>query len=250
MRFAHTTARWLLVGALFALGAVPAAAGTSAAPEVTDIAGDANGINGQGRTTQAGQDTRPASVDSADLRAVWFETSWGKTKDIDPASGAVTRVRHVPLSLRVHVQTTAPIYPASVEGMRPLSYDVGAKLPGGCDIRMRLTVGGNQATDSAVLHTLTPVCAGGASTTGDSTKPTYAGNVATFSYPFAVERFGAVLQSGIALSGVSANVSRSVPFAGSVMIDETPASATTFTIGQDVPADIDCTTTPSPDCAP
>jgi hypothetical protein len=224
-------------------------AGTSTTPEITDIAGDANGINGQGQTT-VGPQTTPSSVASADLRAVWFETSFKKEKIVDPATGRVTRVRHVPGALLVNVQTTAPIHPASVEGMRPLYYDVATTLPGSCSARFRLTVGATVAADAVTLDTLSAGCATGVSAGGSSTLPTYNGNVTTFRYPLDTEKFGQILQPGATFTGASARVSRPTPFAGNVIIDDAAPSTTTFTFGDGAPADIDCTTTASPDCAP
>lgn len=245
----HRSAQWLAVGLVLALGAGPAAAGTSGTPEITDIAGDANAINGQGQTTIDGRDTRPASADSADLRAVWFETSFKKTKIIDPSTGTVTHVRHTPAALLVNVQTTAPIHPAEVEVMRPLRFDVNATLPGSCSTRFRLLVG--STSDGATLETLSSGCPGGATAGGETTTPTYSGNVATYSYPLNIERFAEVLKPGTTVSAASAEVSRPIPFAGSLRLDEAAASTATFTFGDGAPADIDCTVTPDdPDCQP
>lgn len=251
MRIVHRNARWLAVGLVLALGAVPAAAGTPATPEITDIAGDANAVNGQGRTALEGRDTRPASVDSADLRAVWFETSFRKDKLVDPATGDVMRVRHLPAALLIHLQTSAPIHPASMEGMRPLSYDVLAALPNACSTRFRLAVGASAATDAVSLDTLSTGCPGGISSGGALTRPTYNGNVATYTYPLDEERFAEVLTAGTTISGASAVVTRAIPFAGSLRLDEAAASTATFTFGDGAPADIDCTVTPDdPDCQP
>lgn len=139
------------VVALLALGALPGAAGTADDPEITDPAGDANfasPITGQ----QA--DTRPASLDNADLLAVWFETAYETNKVLDPATGAVLRVEYSPSALLVHIKTHGPIHPTQPQG-RSIKYQLPVTLPD-CDAFFELHADASgPANDSATVWAVT-----------------------------------------------------------------------------------------------
>ncbi|MGI9018324.1 MAG: hypothetical protein ACR2HR_14685 [Euzebya sp.] len=70
-------------------------------PQVTDIAGDANAINGQGLVTGVGQAT-PADYAPADLRSVRYETMF----EAVPVGGDGIDYRVT--GLRAHIVTSAP----------------------------------------------------------------------------------------------------------------------------------------------
>src|SRR5688500_17667270 len=111
---ARVPRRSSVVGVLIAaLLCSPALAGTPGSPEITDVAGDANLVNGQGVQTglETGPDTRPVSVDGADLLAVWFETVYDTIKTIDPETGRVSRVEYRATALLVRIKTQGPIHP-------------------------------------------------------------------------------------------------------------------------------------------
>ena len=231
----------LMATLMFTLGTTPATAGSQEAPEITDIAGDAGGANGQGLAPIDGIETRPASVDSADLRAVWFETAYAKTKTVD-ATGKVLMVRHFATGLRVNIQTEAPVHPPSQAQMRPLNYDVVAAI-GDCDVVFQLSATAAPATDTVGLQQMSAPCPDGVSPQGETTRPTYDAAIARLEFPFAISRFGKVLKPTTAIDIAVARTSRPLPFAGTLVLDDALGDAT-FTIGQDVPADIDCSAAP------
>jgi hypothetical protein len=65
-------------------------------PQITDIAGDANGL-------VVSQDTRPASYDPADLLEVRFRTTYQATPVGDDG------IDYVPTGLAIHFDTLAPV---------------------------------------------------------------------------------------------------------------------------------------------
>jgi hypothetical protein len=227
-----------------ALTGIPATAGTSADAEVTDAAGDANFIS----VTSADQrDTRPASVDNVDLRAVWFETAYTTVKITD-STGAVRRVEYRPTALLVRIQTQAPLRPSSPWGAR--RFKVQAEVPT-CQASFELLVGDSEANDKVELRAATPnsFCGDDVSFLQSPVAPTYEGTVSTLTFPLGDPRISQVLGSGTTLSQTSALVTATLgagPFLPSV--DQTGAGRD-FTIGQDVPPNIDCAATPTnPEC--
>lgn len=104
-------ARFLLsTMALFLL--LPTGAAAAPAPQITDMAGDANGLN-------LGQDTRPGSYDPADLLQVGLETSYVAV----PTGGGT---RYDPTGLVIRFKTLAP--PKS--DASTLAFDLRATVSG------------------------------------------------------------------------------------------------------------------------
>lgn len=236
----------LVAGLVAALSGIPATAGTSTNAEITDAAGDANFIS----VASADQrDTRPASVDNVDLRAVWFETSYTTVKIID-STGAVSRVEYRPTALLVRIQTQAPVRPSSPWGAR--RYKVQAAVPT-CQASFELLAAADAANDIAELRpaTANTLCGDDVSFVVSPVKPTYDGAVVTLTFPLAHPKISQVISSGTTLSQSNAFVTANLgPGPMLPTVDQTGAGRD-FTIGQDVPADIDCNSTPSnPECQP
>jgi hypothetical protein len=234
----------LIAGLVAALSGIPAAAGTSTDAEVTDAPGDANFINGQGAQSghEIGPDTRPASIDNSDLRAVWFETAYSTTK-VKDASGNVLRVEHRPTALLLHIQTQGPIRPLAPWSY--VEYRVQATLPG-CEAYFQLAAYSTPPDRASIKHVGT-ACDGQANSffAPSPVVPSYSGSVSTITFPLNDANIGHYISAGSLISQPAAHVLGRLP-AGSqanVQVDET-AAGDNFTIGQDVPADIDCVSSP------
>lgn len=231
--------------ALLTLGALPGSAGTAGDPEITDPAGDANFI---GPVAGIEQDTRPASLENADLRAVWFQTAFDTTKVVDPATGEVLAVQYRPTALLINIETEAPIHPTQPEGRR-IDYEIPVSLPG-CDAFVELRADpASAANDAVTIWAVTPGCGdvGGGSGRPVPEKPTFSGNVTTVHLPF--HQFGVTdfFSTGTRISAPSARAAAVLPFVAPT-VDMTSAGDG-FTVGQDVPADVNCTADPgNPDC--
>jgi hypothetical protein len=245
-----------LTAAIVAMGGV-AAAGSSTDPEMTDPAGDANGVSVQ---TGDQRDTRPASIGQADLRAAWFETAFGTNKIRDPESGEVVRAEHVPTGLLLRIRTELPISPPWQS--RTMLYRVMATIPSlgsGCQTQhffvARATPG--QTDDAATLYP-----------SGNPTYPcnnpmsgslSYNGNVATLSFSFTDARIAARVAVGTRIDAplASSYTLRSPGSSGQefnesdlqhLRFDRT-AVGRPFTVGSDVPPDVDCSDDPThPEC--
>jgi hypothetical protein len=238
----------VIVAALLVPG--PAStAGTSTNPEITDVAGDGNFINGQGAQPghEVGPDTRPASSDNLDLRAVWFETDYSTTKVRD-AAGKVLRVQHHPTALLIHVQTQAPARPMTP--WSTINYKVSATLPG-CQALFQLDVFSTIPPERAMIWP-----AGGTSCDPSNAfaqspvPPTFDGTVSTMTFPLSNSLISSYISTGTAIRQPKADAFGQLPSVGSggLRADET-VTGRDFTIGQDVPADIDCVDDPeNPQC--
>jgi len=229
------------------IGALPGAAGTVEDAEITDPAGDANFVSVASGNQQ---DTRPASFDNADLRAVWFETEYSTAKILDPETGAIRRVEHRPVALVIKFATQAPVRPLTPWGA--LRFKVLATTPA-CQATFEVLVATNPAFDSAEIRPAAPsTSCGEVSIVKSPVMPTYDGAVSTITFPLAHEQVSQVISAGTVLSQTSALVIASPP-AGSPIpspSDQT-ASGRNFTVGQDLPPDVDCTADPgNPECQP
>lgn len=224
----------------------PAGAGTPEQPEIKDPAGDANAINGQGVLLglEEGPDTRPASIDGADLRAIWVDTAYDVVKVRDAARN-ILEVQHLPFALRIHVRTEAPAAPSPGPTM---VYRYPATI-GGCDVFFQMWVSGpgsvpGDPPQRVDIRRLTSSCPGGATT---MTSPTFTlsldGNVATWQYP--ISTFPALLGVGreVAPDG-NPHVRPLLGAATAPEIDQTVQAESAFKIGSDVPPNIDCRQTP------
>ena len=232
----------LVAGLVAALSGIPATAGTSTDAEITDVAGDGNFINGQGAQPghEIGPDTRPASFDNVDLRAVWFETAYSTTKVRD-AAGALLRVEHRPTALVIHVQTQAPARPMSPFGT--INYKVSTTLPG-CKASFELDVF-STPSERAVIRPLEGTsCDPDGVITISPVAPTFEGSVSTMTFPLADPHVAPYTSAGTAIAQPSAYAWAVLPSAPGRRADET-VTGRDFTIGQDVPPDIDCSADPT-----
>ena len=220
-------------------------------PHVTDLAGDANFANGHGLyDIGEGVDTRPASMDVADLRAIRFETEYETVVDRDE-TGRATRVRHVPSALNIHITTEGAFVqqpPISLTYRIPV-------FAGECPLVFQLSLRGPEGS---------PVHAHGAelqvqnaercgTTQGSWTEGVtyaFAGKTATMRFPFAA--VGGLLANGTDLQpSERAHVKRTMHVTIGVffdayriqgaMVDIAPLGRG-FVIGSDVPPDVDCRT--------
>jgi hypothetical protein len=234
--------RWALrciAGFSLVVATLPAAAGTSTNAEITDVAGDGNFINGQGAQSghEVGPDMRPASFDNVDLRAVWFETAYSTTKVRD-AAGKILRVEHAPTALVIHVQTQG-----SAQSMSPfgtINFRVSASLPG-CKASFELDIFSSAAPDRAVVRSLEGTECPNSATS--PVAPTFEGAVSTMTFPLANPLVAPFLPAGTAIGQPSAYVWAILPFAPGRRADETVIGRD-FTIGQDVPPDVECSEQP------
>jgi hypothetical protein len=231
----------LVAGLVAAFSGVPATAGTSTAPDITDPAGDANFVSA---ISADERDTRPASTDNADLRGVWFETAYSTTRVIHSVSGAVLRVEYRPTALLINIRTQGPVRPLSPLGA--LRFKVQATTPA-CTASFELLVAA--ASEKAEIRPATPSTGCGEdpplTLVISPVTPTYDGAVSTMTFPLAHEGISKVISAGAVLSQTKAQTIAQMPTGASpVPVDQTGAGSN-FTIGQDVPADVDCTATPN-----
>jgi hypothetical protein len=239
----------LIAGLVAVLSGIPAVAGTSSDAELTDVAGDGNFINGQGAQSghETGPDTRPASFDNVDLRAVWFETAYSTTKVRD-AAGNVLRVEHAPTALVIRVQTQAPARPMSPL-WQAVRYEVAVTLPG-CKafFRAYFTETGSPVytpgTDSSSINPLGGTRCGDGGGITSPVPPTFDGPISTMTFPLAYLTTSKYISEGTAIRQPSAASFANIPGNPGLHPDETGIGRD-FTIGQDVPPDIDCSADPT-----
>ena len=243
--------RWLTIvlAVPLTLAGASASAGGPSDPEVVDPAGDANLVNNQGQEAAPEQNlsTAPASIDGADIRSIWLETLYSTVKERD-ADGAVRFVRHVPHSLRINFVTTAPAKPTFGPGVIfRMSANVGE---GGCQVQFQVYLAGTAtAMERAEINRLRN-CTGGNGILGGGFTHAVQGTTLSLTFPFA--------QTEGMLTGVETLSAYTRPHTRVVLpnaaatapaIDQT-APIRSFTLGSDVPPDVDCTTEPGhPDCA-
>lgn len=229
----------------------------------TDATGDANFVNNQGfeplPIDDAGPDTRPASMGSADLVDARYETTYLTELDRDD-SGRVTRVRRVPTGLRVYLRTAAPASPSFGP---TVSMDLWTSV-GGCPMIFRMRARGPLSSEgdppqAAELRTRSTECPEGPKSYTEGIALELRGTTAVLEYPFTALQTpgGPVLRSGATIepdpSGQgahSASIHR-MPnglLVGGPFIDVAPPTAS-FEIGSDVPPDVDCIAIPlDPEC--
>lgn len=222
--------RLLIVGAaLGLLTSSPAGAGTQAAPEISDQAGDANGT---------GQ-VLPVTIDSLDITRVWFSAPYETVKDRRP-DGSVKAVRYVPTALVVNIESRGPKDPPRDLFYNDVNWVVSADVPAchGAPTRSRFTL--YVGSDGERGGYFSP-CVGASSpaavtTTGsvDSLRFEVQGN------PWLVRGlpFGLDSSGGVTLSA------NSVLYNYGLVLD-TAVGARGYVFGSDVPADVDCAASPS-----
>lgn len=234
------------VALLVALGGLPATAGTAADPEITDQEGDANG------THQVLPD--PGSIGGADLLAAWYQTLYTTAKEVD-AEGQVIRVRHVPHTLKVSIETAAPASPAFGP---TVILEVPVKLDA-CRASVSVYIRGPQSLpgdpQGAFLSMAAASCPKSAPSPGLTLPaPSFPGNLTTVLVPFSTTdgalRAGTVITASGA-SSVLAMAKASTSATGGVNpLLDLANSAKPFTVGQDVPADVECAAQPTyPGCS-
>jgi hypothetical protein len=241
----RTLVTTFVVSLVLMLGAFPAGASDPDAPEVVDVAGDGNLVNGQGRLAghEQGPDARPASLDGADIRAVWFETAYDTVKVLDPGTGEVLRVEHRPTALVVRIKTEGPVHPTTPPG-RDLDLEVIADLPS-CRASFELWAkGSGPANDSSNIMAVTAGCGvwqpGGGP--GALIKPAFDGAEVTLTFPLNQPDLQMFIADGVSIRQPAARSVLNAPFV-SPLVDET-ASGSDFVIGEDVPPDVDCVADP------
>lgn len=248
----------LALAALGGYATVPATAGTPDDPEITDPAGDANGIS---QITGVEEDTRPASIDSADLRAVWLETAFETNRVLDPETGAVLRVEHVPTGLLYHVRTEAPVrpMPSQVSQTRFTVTAEGNQLhdrPNPCWLTLNLSLDAGGSSGDGASFTIPALCreegqptalvTGGLEVSVDA-------DIVTASVPFSAPGIDEQFLPGrrLVLGAGSPGINSAIVHESTVgsFVDRARGTGRSFTIGQDVPPDIDCSAEPGhPEC--
>lgn len=232
----------ILVGALLIPGP-SSTAGTGVDPEITDVAGDANYINGQDVAAglEHGPDTRPASFDNVDLVSVWFETPYETNRVLDSATGEVLRVEHEPTGLLIHWKTAGPILP--MDPFTHVDYIVRTHV-GDCELKLSIRVG--SANPGSSIYPWSLGCDGWWGRNVDP--PVIQGNIGTGTFlrkspnPSKPSYF----LPGVTLKGSFGLVQAHLPRAeqGFIYQDETKIGRD-FTIGQDVPPDVECADEPT-----
>ena len=236
----------LALAVVLAPGA-PGSAGTEATPEVVDIAGDANFVNGQ-NFDDVNESTEPASIPSADLRAMWLETAYEKRIEM---VGETRWVRYDPTALVLRVKTTAPSKP-TIGPSVIFRYPVWIE---DCSVFLEVWVkgSGEGAVDReyAAINRVSG-CPGGVtigfpvSVSGNITTATFhlAQTAGTIGDQYLITP-DATLRAHVRLVlGNGATYCCTIP-----VVDDAPLG-TEFLIGSDVPADVSCADQPShPDCA-
>lgn len=239
MRFART----LLVALAIAALALPA--GAESAAQITDIAQDANAINGQGFGGITGVDpSQPhdqASYAPADLRAIRFETAYTATPV--GADG----IDYTATALKIHVTTTAT--PKS-DGPT-LIYRINTAVNGCASFLQSYVRGTTSAPTDTANNTLQwrqfdAGCPDGVktvtnaawTTTIDATTKTL---TMTFPYSALTELQRAAMAPGAYLGLARGEVRTQLGIVTAPLIDDTPTALDDFVIGSDVPADVPCT---------
>lgn len=228
---------------------LPASGGADGAPQISDVAGDANGINSMG-LSQLGDvpevQSAPASLGAVDLLAVGFETTFTTTK-LRNAEGKVTRVHHEPQSVVVRITTQdPPVAPSDTN----ISYTIPIVVDGVCaQGYILLSLQGQGATGQPLASNVTWFQCEFPRSDVALGSITIAGNVASLEFPLSVlQARGVGVGSTVApREGVSGRVNATLR---GRRIDEAKWTATSYTIGSDVPPGIDCLATPGhPECA-
>lgn len=268
-----------------ALGLLPSAATADPpAPHVTDPAGDANGLNAQGNASApaGGPDTKPASIDGADIREVSFETRYSTTKVYNP-DGTVARVLYTANALKVNVTMEGNVLPTFGPSLL-LRVPTRVTMPNGslCESWFQAWWRGPRAlpndlerADIRRLTGGTPSVCPAVNTITAGFDLVVDGKVVTMIYPLNAPGMAGYIQEGtlikdppvfingssyihtrVAFIGPSQTVGLPPPV-GTVTVNpgvfplaiDEAARFTAFTVGSDVPANIDCAVTPdAPEC--
>lgn len=229
--------------AALAIISSPASAGTPLAPEISDVFGDANFVNGHGFDNLEPVST-PVALDSADLKAIWFETTYRPEKD-RLEDGTVTRVRYEPGALLVNIKTVAPPRPATGPG---LYFNVPVTIAG-CEIWFEGYVAGTGFVgDEASIWKNGSNCPGG---TGYITNPKFiargSGDTLILEYgldalPYSNSQI--ILAEDVEIRPVSTVPMVSLSGTHETSIDEATPLMSVYQIGEGIPDDIVCAEQP------
>ena len=228
-----------------AIAALALPAGAEATAQITDIAQDANGINGQGFGDLTGVDpSQPndqASYAPADLRAIRFETAYTAT----PVG--TDGIDYTATALKIHVTTTAT--PKS-DGPT-LIYRINTGVNGCASFLQSYVRGTTSAPTDTANNTLQwrqldAGCPDGVKTVTNAAWTTTidaASKTLTMTFPYAAlsETQLAAMAPGAYLSAARGEVRTQLGTATAPLIDDTPALLDDFVIGSDMPADVPCT---------
>lgn len=230
----------LCVGMLVFGSALGASAGTDADAEIVDQTGDANYLH---PIPDPDPTTPQASNTAVDLVKIWYTTRYTVVKDRD-ASGKVVRVRNVPDALLLNIRTAGEKRMGLFLGGYELGFAVPARGPGGCGLSFYLSF---DPQDGAVLKNQISGCHAGPAVILPMTSVKQNGAVATYTMPFADAPFlaGITIEPGGTPGGTTASAHLLGNQAADIVV-----GGRAFTVGSDVPPDVDCAVTPAdPGCA-
>ncbi|HVM11938.1 MAG TPA: hypothetical protein VM638_05625 [Actinomycetota bacterium] len=253
-----------------AVAAVAPSAGadSEATTVITDAAGDANFVNGNGLSSLAptdGVDTRPASIAGADLRSVDFSTPYDTIK-VYNQDGTVSQVLYSPKAFRVRLQMEGDVMPT----FGPTIIVRILTNIAGCDVWFQAIIRGSNPDAAADPHRADIRLPAAASCPGNAAVLSIAngftldvsGKTVTMTYPFEaftgnhagwIKPGTQIDPDGSFLN--NANTPHVRPWLTSLgvtvpSIDET-ARPQAFVVGSDVPQTLVCSQQPAhPDCQP
>lgn len=295
------TRRFLMsVGvALMVIGALPAAADTegmagSRATDdsasawgdvegngvlvVADPSGDANLINSQGMVDGLpdGVDTRPASIDGADIEKIWFSSPFETVRFFNE-DGTVASVIYEPLALRIRIQVQGDVLPTlgpslvfkiptSSESCSQLLFEAWVRGPDAPPEHPQHTEIRSSAATQCGLEGSGGIGGSGGVLASESFTFTVEDNLITMEYPLEILSAAGLMTDGSRLDPQAplqiTPHQNKYPLVHLVstypplwegrglppVIDEAPTHEP-FVIGSDVPAPVVCSTEPShPDC--
>ena len=270
----RTTMLMTATSVLMALSLGVPALADPPAPQIIDVAGDANFVNAQGVRGEVptnGPDARPASIGGADFRSILFQTRYWTVR-LYNNDGTLQKIDYRPMALQIDITTTEAIKPTfgpSLLFRVPVSINL-------CETWFQSWVKGAQPqaaeVERADIRKITATCPGAAATVFNGFQQTIDGNVMSLVFPFEAAAFtgpmAGFIKAGTQIAAPPIYLNQSsiphvrtvhytptVPVAGSagtfpLTIDETQM-VPAFTVGSDVPADVICADTPDhPECAP
>jgi hypothetical protein len=228
---------------LFSLS-VGSAAGDAGVTSITDIAGDANLLNGQGVVAAGEQSTAPASYGPADIRAVAFETTFVAVPVGDDG------IDYQATGLNIHYRTEA----TPMSDGPTFIYRLNANVDG-CNSFLQAFLRGASSTpndpadksiqwrqlDAGCPDGVLTVTNTGWTVTIDSTAKEL---VMSFPYSKLSANRLAFMDEGSILSGLVANTRTNFGTPGGSVtapqFDESPTGQD-FEVGSDMPEDVPCT---------
>ena len=251
--------------------APPAGANGGGPAVMTDAAGDANGVNGQYSLSldPNGPDSRPASIDGADLRRIEFSTTYTTQKVLNP-DGSIREVRYVADGLKVQATMEGDVLPTFGPSLM-LEIPANVLRPSGstCPALFRAWWRGPEPLDEDLEQADIRPC-GFLTDTSEGFDLAIDGPTVTMHYPFSAPRMPGYIEDGTEIKPPYVQTAESnFPHVGPQWapvptepvvggnsrptfighIDET-ALFPGFVVGSDVPPDVDCAATPDhPDCS-